>query len=81
METHRLKIKSERYIHIINGAKTAETRYNDRNYQVGDVLMLNEIDEHSNFTGNSCQVVVTHILDDSEYFKTGYVMLSFHMCK
>lgn len=28
---------------------------------------------------NSCQVVVTHILDDSEYFKTGYVMLSFHM--
>lgn len=79
METHRLKIKSEHYINIINGTKTAEIRYNDRNYQVGDMLILNEIDSLGNFTGNSCQVVVTHILDDSEYFKTGYVMLSFHM--
>ena len=79
MVTHSLKTKSEHYIHVINGTKTAETRYNDRNYQVGDILILNEIDEHSNFTGNSCQVVVTHILDNSEYFKTGYVMLSFHM--
>ena len=76
MVTHSLKIKSEHYINIINGTKTAEIRCNDRNYQVGDILILNEIDEHSNFTGNSCQVVVTHILDDSEYFKTGYVMLS-----
>lgn len=79
METHRLKIKSEHYIHVINGTKTAETRYNDRNYQVGDILILNEIDSLGNFTGNSCRAVVTHILDNSEYFKTGYVMLSFHM--
>ena len=79
METHRLKIKSERYINIINGTKTAGIRYNDRNYQVGDILILNEIDSLGNFTGNSCQVVVTHILDDSEYFKTGYVMLSFDL--
>lgn len=81
MITHCLKIKSEHYINVINGTKTAEIRYNDRNYQVGDILILNEIDSLGNFTGNSCQVVVTHILDDSEYFKTGYVMLSFHMCK
>lgn len=79
MVEHKLKIKSEYFSAVINGTKTAEIRYNDRNYQVGDILILNEIDEHSNFTGNSCQVVVTHILDDSEYFKTGYVMLSFHM--
>ena len=25
---------------------------------------------------NSCQVVVTHILDDAEYLRDGYVMLS-----
>ena len=76
MVEHKLKIKSGHYIHVINGTKTAETRYNDRNYQVGDILILNEIDEHSNFTGNSCQVVVTHILDDAEYLRDGYVMLS-----
>ena len=61
METHRLKIKSEHYTNVINGTKTAETRYNDRNYQIGDILILNEIDSLGNFTGNSCQVVVTHI--------------------
>ncbi|OTQ74743.1 MULTISPECIES: DUF3850 domain-containing protein [unclassified Gilliamella] len=81
METHRLKIKSEYFSSVINKTKTAEIRYNDRNYQIGDILILNEIDEHGELTGNSCQVVVTHILDDSEYFKMGYVMLSFHMCK
>lgn len=76
---HKLKIKSEHFSAVINKTKTAEIRYNDRNYQVGDILNLNEINSLGNFTGNSCQVVVTHILDNSEYFKTGYVMLSFNM--
>ena len=79
METHRLKIKSGHYIHVINGTKTAETRYNDRNYQVGDILILNEIDSLGNFTGNNCAVIVTHVLDDNQYLQTGYVMLSFHL--
>ncbi|WP_216355020.1 DUF3850 domain-containing protein, partial [Gilliamella apicola] len=79
MATHSLKIKSEHYINIINGTKTAEIRYNDRNYQVGDILILNEIDENGVFTGNNCAVIVTHILDDNQYLQTGYVMLSFRM--
>ena len=76
MNEYKLKIKSEYYVDVINGTKTAEIRYNDRNYQVGDILILNEIDSLGNFTGNSCQVVVTHILDDAEYLRDGYVMLS-----
>ena len=79
METHRLKIKSEHYINVINGTKTAEIRYNDRNYQVGDILILNEIDENGNFTGKNCAVIVTHVLDDNQYLQNGYVMLSFRM--
>ncbi|OTP90218.1 hypothetical protein B6D12_06640 [Gilliamella apicola] len=79
MATHSLKIKSEHYINIINGTKTAEIRYNDRNYQVGDILILNEIDENGVFTGNKCSVIVTHVLDDNQYLQTGYVMLSVHM--
>ena len=76
MTTHELKIKSEHFVNVINKTKTAEIRYNDRNYKVSDILILNEIDSLGNFTGNSCQVVVTHILDNSEYLQTGYVMLS-----
>ena len=79
MATHSLKIKSEHYINVINGTKTAEIRYNNRNYQVDDILNLNEIDSLGNFTGNNCSVIVTHVLDDNQYLQTGYVMLSFHL--
>ena len=76
---HKLKIKSEYFSAVINKTKTAEVRYNDRNYQVGDILILNEIDSLGNFTGNNCSVIVTHVLDDNQYLQTGYVMLSFRM--
>lgn len=79
MVEHKLKIQSEHYINVINGTKTAEIRYNDRNYQVDDILNLNEIDEHGVFTGKNCAVIVTHVLDDNQYLQTGYVMLSFHL--
>lgn len=76
---HKLKIKSEHFSDVINKTKTAEIRYNDRNYQVGDILILNEIDENGVFTGNNCVVIVTHVLNDNQYLQNGYVMLSFHM--
>lgn len=79
MVEHKLKIKSEHHINVINGTKTAEIRYNDRNYQVNDILILNEIDSLGNFTGNNCSVIVTHVLDDNQYLQTGFVMLSFRM--
>lgn len=79
MATHSLKIKSEHFSAVINKTKTAEIRYNDRNYQVGDILILNEIDENGVFTGKNCAVIVTHVLDDNQYLQTGYVMLSFRM--
>ena len=79
MATHSLKIKSEHFSAVINKTKTAEVRYNDRNYQVGDILILNEIDSLGNFTGNNCVVIVTHVLDDNQYLQTGFVMLSFRM--
>ena len=79
MTEHKLKIKSEHFSDVINKTKTAEIRYNDRNYQVGDILILNEIDENGIFTGNKCVVTVTHILDNNQYLQAGYVMLSFHM--
>lgn len=79
MTEHKLKIKSEYFSAVINKTKTAEIRYNDRNYQVDDILILNEIDENGVFTGKNCEVIVTHVLDDNQYLQTGFVMLSFRM--
>ena len=79
MTEHKLKIKSEYFSAVINKTKTAEIRYNDRNYQVGDILILNEIDENGVFTGKNCEVIVTHVLNDNQYLQTGCVMLSFRM--
>ena len=79
MVEHKLKIKSEHFSAVINKTKTAEIRYNDRNYQVDDILILNEIDEKGVFTGKNCSVIVTHVLEDNQYLQTGYVMLSFRM--
>ncbi|SCB89839.1 protein of unknown function [Gilliamella bombicola] len=76
MAKHELKIKSEHFMNVVKGIKKAEIRYNDRNYKVGDFLVLHEIDGHGNRTGNQCDVIISHILDDAEYLRDGYVMLS-----
>lgn len=76
MTTHELKIKSEYFVDVELGFKLAEIRYNDRNYKVGDFLVLHEIDEHGNRTGNQCSAIISHILDDEKYLRDGYVMLS-----
>lgn len=76
MTTHELKIKSEYFMDVALGFKLAEIRYNDRNYKVGDFLVLHEINEHGDRTGNQCSAIISHILDDAEYLRDGYVMLS-----
>jgi hypothetical protein len=76
MTTHALKIKSEYFMDVAQCQKKAEIRYNDRNYKVGDILKLHEIDELGNRTGNQCSAIISHILDDAEYLREGYVMLS-----
>jgi Domain of unknown function (DUF3850) len=72
MKTHELKTWPEFFEPISNGKKTAELRYNDRDYQVGDVLhlrewepKLGEWDRHrgaGSYTGRQCWRVVTHVL-------------------
>lgn len=63
MNTHNLKIWPEYYKEVIEGRKKAEVRVNDRNFQVGDTLVLkeyNHIGDH--YTGNLATVNITHIL-------------------
>lgn len=60
---HALKIKSEYFEKVISGEKLFEVRVNDRDYKVGDLLGLNEIDKDEKYTGRSCMVYVDYIYD------------------
>lgn len=71
---HELKILPEYFQDIVSGIKTFEVRYNDRNYQVGDILILREW-INDKYTGNCIEKKVIYILDNLDYVKEGYVIM------
>lgn len=73
---HQLKIKENFFDAIKFGDKRFEVRKNDRGFKTGDRLALNKIDEEGKETGESLLVRVDYILDDIEYCKDGYVVMS-----
>ncbi len=42
MKVHELKILPQHFTDVVTGLKTYEIRYNDRDFQVGDILILKE---------------------------------------
>lgn len=78
---HALKTLKPYFDALTQGVKTYEVRKNDRDFNVGDFLALNEIAEiEKKYTGRCCMVAVTHILTDPEYVKPGYAILSVEPC-
>ncbi len=60
---HELKIWPEYFEAVIRGDKRFEYRNNDRNYEVGDTLCLNEYNKEENkYTGLRTYVRITYIL-------------------
>lgn len=72
---HMLKILPVHFDDLMEGRKTFEVRCNDRNFQVGDELMLREWNG-VDYTGNVLSFTVSHMLEDPTYLKEGYVILS-----
>lgn len=72
MTTHELKILPEYYRAIIEGQKTFEIRNNDRNFQVGDYLILKEFNDEK-YTRQWVAVKVTYITNYEQ--KEGYVVI------
>jgi ASC-1-like (ASCH) protein len=62
MTVHKLKTWTEYFQAINRGDKTFELRVNDRDFQNGDILLLQEWNEDTGFTGNEITVVVTRPL-------------------
>ena len=74
---HKLKILSRHYAAILQGKKTFEVRKDDRPFQEGDTLLLEECvtPDGCGYTGREMKVEVTYILRDSEYVKDGYCIM------
>lgn len=75
-KTHNLKIWPEYFAAVRAGLKRAELRWNDREYQAGDILDLCEWDPNEEaFTGEYISVNVTHVAELGQWMP-GYVLLS-----
>lgn len=76
---HQLKISKKYFDDVQNGTKTFEVRKNDRGYNVGDVLILKEIDYNNNYTGRTIKVKVTYFFSLFG-LATGYCVLGVKLC-
>jgi len=73
---HYLKTLTEYFDAVESGTKTFEVRYNDKNYKVGDYLILQDWNGWER-TGREIKVEVTYVLDNTDYCKDRYVILGF----
>lgn len=76
---HNLKILPEHFIPVIEGKKLAELRMNDRNFQAGDSLHLQEYHDGI-YTGECCMAEVIHVADVGKYLE-GFVLLSISLVR
>lgn len=77
---HKLKILPAFFEPVLNGNKCFEIRKHDRDYKVGDYLVLNEFDNNK-FAGRKIAKEITYILQGSKQtkpygLKKGYSILS-----
>ena len=74
---HELKTWIEYFDKVADGIKTFEIRKNDRNFQVGDILLLKEYcNKTEAYTGAFVEVEVTYILDKQPFVPVGYVCMA-----
>ena len=66
---HKLKILPKYFKAVKTGAKPFEFRFNDRDYKIGDVLILQEWD-NDGYTGQEVKVYVTYVLNIREVVST-----------
>ncbi|BDR73357.1 hypothetical protein K144316041_23680 [Clostridium tetani] len=85
MKTHELKIWPEYFKAVKNGTKTFELRKNDRDFKVGDILVLKEwkpglidstgleeiVIEEQGYTGRKIEKKISFILNGGQFITKG----------
>lgn len=78
MKTHKLKIWPREFKAVKDGLKSFEFRRDDRDYQVGDALLLREWTQVAGYTGRTLETKITYKLDRTDFgLPEGFCILSF----
>ena len=84
MKTHKLKIYPSAFKKIVAGTKTCEFRKNDRDFDLGDELELQEFDPSPcvGFTGMKITAGITDITYGGRFdVPVGFCMMSIRIRK
>lgn len=75
-KVHYLKKWTPFFKDVKSGIKHFEVRKNDRDYEVGDTLILEEFEPNKEkYTGAWIPKLVIYKFDDTRFVKEGYVIL------
>jgi len=72
---HELKVVQPFYYDLEMGRKTWELRKNDRDFKVGDILLLQEWAPEHGYYGSEISKRIIHVADVGSYLP-GFVLLS-----
>ena len=75
MTEHKLKTLPKFFRVIEDGQKTFEIRKNNRNFTVGDTVILQEFSTSKGYTGRQLLVTITYVTNYQQ--KAGYVVFGF----
>ncbi len=85
MKIHELKTIPQFFSDVWDGFKSFEVRENDRNFKVGDLLLLREYDierhEKHRYMGREMLCEINYIYDEAKFLKEGYVILGIKTLK
>lgn len=78
MKIHELKTWPDYFFRVFAGQKNFEIRKNDRDFQIGDTLVLREWSpDTKEYTGREVNKEVTYILHGGNFgIEAGYCILS-----
>ena len=75
---HILKTVQPFFSEVKKGTKTFEHRRNDRDFQVGDEVVLQEYDMlHNSLSGDEIKVKITYVLKDRAGLDEDFCIFSF----
>jgi hypothetical protein len=78
--THDLKIVEPFYSDVAMGVKRFELRKNDRNFAVGDFLVLRKWSLQGGYTGDLVRCTVVYILEGGRFgLEPGYSILGIEL--
>lgn len=80
---HELKCWPALFTPLVEGVKTCDLRFDDRDYQVNDILILHEwYPDIQEYSGRVAWARVLHILKDESFgLKPGWAALSVEVFK